>query len=229
MADFAHLRSPSRRTALERGRGIFTVEGALALEALVDSPYPVRAVLVDRRRIGSLGDLVARAGAPVYALAPDAVEALTGFAFHRGVLAVAERPAPVPVEEVVAGARRLLVVEAVNDHENLGGLYRNAAAFGVDAVVCDPTTADPLYRRVVRVSLGHVLRVPTARVGPGGWPGALGDLRAAGFAVLALTPAPDAEPVDRVAADPPDRWAVLVGAEGPGLTAGALAGARSEE
>jgi tRNA G18 (ribose-2'-O)-methylase SpoU len=141
------------------------------------------------------------------------------------VLAVGERPELPSVVDLVARATRLLVLEAVNDHENIGALFRNAAAFGVDGVILDPTTADPLYRRATRVSLGHVLRVPFARVADGGWPDALDDVRAAGFTVLALTPAADADAVGLVASDPPPAVALLVGAEGPGLTAAAMAAA----
>jgi tRNA G18 (ribose-2'-O)-methylase SpoU len=148
---------------------------------------------------------------------------VTGVHFHRGVLAVAERPALPTVAELVADARRVLVLEAVNDHENIGALFRNAAAFGVDGVVLDPTTADPLYRRSTRVSLGHVLRVSFARVGDGGWPGALDELRSLGFTTVALTPAPDAEPLGRLVAGGPERVALVLGAEGPGLTAAAMA------
>jgi tRNA G18 (ribose-2'-O)-methylase SpoU len=151
------------------------------------------------------------------------MEAVSGVHFHRGVLAVAERPELPAVADLVAGARRLLVLEAVNDHENIGALFRNAAAFGVDAVVLDPTTSDPLYRRSTRVSLGHVLRVPFARVPDGGWPAALDELRRAGVTTVALTPSADAEPLGRIVADAPPRVALVLGAEGPGLTSPALA------
>ena len=118
----------------------------------------------------------------------------------------------------------IVVVEGLNDHENLGALFRNAAAFGVGAVLLDPTTADPLYRRSVRVSLGHVLHVPFARVdrrGPSGWPTSV----TAAIEIVALTPAPDAEPIDRLAGRRPDRLALLLGAEGPGLSDAAHAAA----
>jgi tRNA G18 (ribose-2'-O)-methylase SpoU len=113
----------------------------------------------------------------------------------------------------------------VNDYENLGALFRNAVAFGVDAVLLDPTTADPLYRRTTRVSLGHVLRVPFARVDDVAWPGILGDLHGEGMAVLALTPASDAAPFSSAIERLPDRIGVLVGAEGPGLSDAAMAAA----
>jgi tRNA G18 (ribose-2'-O)-methylase SpoU len=126
---------------------------------------------------------------------------------------------------VLDGARRVLVLEGVNDYENLGSLFRNASAFGVDAVLLDPTTADPLYRRATRVSLGHVLRVPFARVEPAAWPTILGELHRDGICVLALTPAADATPLGSVLARVPDRVGVLVGAEGPGLSDAAMAAA----
>jgi tRNA G18 (ribose-2'-O)-methylase SpoU len=136
------------------------------------------------------------------------------------VLAAADRGELPTVEELAASAAcRLLVLEGVNDHENVGALFRNAAAFGVEAVVLDPTTADPLYRRATRVSLGHVLRVPFARAG--GWPGALSDLRRAGWSVAALSPTGD-EPLSSLVADLPPKLALLVGSEGDGLSPSAL-------
>jgi tRNA G18 (ribose-2'-O)-methylase SpoU len=222
LADYAHLREPGRRMGLERERGMFTVEGRLSLEALVASPYEVVSVLVSSAYESRLGDLVPD-HVTVLVLPARAIEAVSGVHFHRGVLAVARRPRLPAVGELVAGARRVLVLEAVNDHENIGSLFRNAAAFGVDAVVLDPTSADPLYRRSTRVSLGHVLRVPFARVEDGDWPEALGAIADAGLELLALTPAPDAEPIGVVVAERPGRVALLLGAEGPGLSEAAMA------
>ena len=149
------------------------------------------------------------------------MKAVTGFDIHRGAVAAADR-LPLPaVAELVARRRRIAILEGINDHENLGVLFRNAAAFGIEAVVLDPTCADPLYRRSVRVSMGHVLRVPFARAER--WPAALTELAGAGFDVVALTPRRDAVPVEEL-----DRYrrhgrvAVLVGSEGPGLSPGAL-------
>ena len=216
LADFRHLREPSRRMAIERSQGLFVVEGHLSVVALLESPMRTRSILVTDAH----ADRYAHAGVPVYALPSREIERLTGVHFHRGVLASADRPALPSVEELAQGARRLLVLEAVNDHENIGALFRNAAAFGVDGVVLDPTAADPLYRRATRVSLGHVLRVPFARAGA--WPEAIRDLRTAGFSVVALDPDGD-EPLARLVADPPRRIALLLGAEGDGLTAAASA------
>lgn len=218
--DYRHLREPSRRMHVERARGIFTLEGALSVEALLASSYRARSILVAAEHAPRLAARF-RTEVTLLSLPAEAMAEITGVRFHRGVLAVAERPRLPTVEELLARSRRLLVLEGVNDHENIGALFRNAAAFGVDAVVLDPATADPLYRRSTRVSLGHVLRVPFARAER--WPHELADLRAHGLAALALTPAADAEPLSRLVAEPPRSWALLVGAEGPGLSAAALA------
>ena len=139
------------------------------------------------------------------------------------MLAVADRAVP-PDPVALAGAARLVaVLEAVNDHENLGALFRNAAALGVDGVLLGPRCADPLYRRSVRVSMGHVLRVPFAEL-PGPWPASLDLLRGAGLRVAALTPAPDAVALASTGLAG-GRVALLLGAEGPGLSDEALAAA----
>lgn len=222
LADYRHLREPNVRARVERDAGIFTVEGWLSLEALTESPYPVRSALVATKHAARAESIV-DPDVPIYAIPESALEHVTGVHFHRGVVGVGERPSARDPEAVLDGARRILVLEGVNDYENLGSLFRNASAFGVDAVLLDPTTADPLYRRSTRVSLGHVLRVPFARVETDRWPSILGDLHRAGVDVLALTPAADAVPLGSVIGDLADRVAVLVGAEGPGLTREAMA------
>jgi tRNA G18 (ribose-2'-O)-methylase SpoU len=230
IADFIGLRD---RTDGRDG-GFFVAEGALVVGQLLASRFPVRAVLVTERGLRALDPDLAEVDAPVYIAPQDLMRTICGFNFHRGALASADRVTG-PDLETVAGhtatafghaagtafghaAGRLLVIEGVNDHENLGALFRNAAAFGVGGVVLDPTTADPLYRRSVRVSMGHVLRVPFTRAPE--WPAAIGQLRDLEFEVLALTPAGDAEDLRATAAAA--RVAVLVGSEGPGLSGGAL-------
>lgn len=204
---------------VERDRGIFTLEGALSVEALLGSRYRTRSILVAEEHVDKMA---ARFGTdvPLFAMPAAAMTELTGVHFHRGVLAVGERPVLPSVADLVAEARTIVVLEAVNDHENIGSIFRNAAAFGVDAVVLDPTTADPLYRRATRVSLGHVLGVPFTRVDA--WPTSLTDLRELGFTTVALTPGEVARPLAALAADPPERVALVLGAEGPGLSGGAL-------
>jgi len=199
-------------------RGIVIAEGVNVVQRLAGSPYPVRAVLGVPDRIAALAPALAAADAPVYSVDKWVLSAVVGFRVTRGVLASADRsPAPDAVH-LAATAKRIAVLEGLNDFENLGSLFRNAAAFGVDAVLLDPRCADPLYRRSVRVSMGHVLRVQFA-VLPGAWPDSLG-LLADGTTTIALTPS-GSVPLRDV--PPPARWAVLLGAEGPGLSPAALA------
>ena len=224
LADYAHLREPSRRMGLERAAGFFTVEGRLSVEALIASPYRVRSILVAEEHVDRVAETLGR-DIVVLAVPSAAMTEVTGVHFHRGVLAVGERGALPAAADLVVGASRILVLEGVNDHENIGALFRNAAAFGVDAVLLDPTSADPLYRRSTRVSLGHVLHVPFARIADPAWPASLDDLRDAGLTTVALTPAAAAEPLCDLVADLPERVALLVGAEGSGLSHEALAAA----
>jgi tRNA G18 (ribose-2'-O)-methylase SpoU len=224
--DYEALNDPERRRAVERRGGFFVVEGTLALEALLGSEFPVRSVLAAARKAEQVRSLVG-GRAPVVVRSDAEVEAVTGFPFHRGVLAAADRRPLPALGEVLRGAELIVVAEGLSDHENVGALFRNAAAFGADAILLDPATADPLYRRSVRVSLGHVLRVPWTRLAAG--PEGLGVLRRRGFELLALTPAPPAEPIDAVARDIAagrPKVALLVGAEGPGLSDAALVASR---
>jgi tRNA G18 (ribose-2'-O)-methylase SpoU len=203
------------------GEGFLVAEGALVIRQLLRSRYPVRSLLLTARGLADLEGDLAAVDAPVYLVDQRAMTSVTGFHFHRGALAAASRRPPVDLDEATDGADLVVVVEGVNDNENLGGLFRNAAAFGAGAVVLDRTSADPLYRRCIRVSMGQALRLPFARVQSA--PEAIGRLRAAGFEVLALTPAPGADDIAGVAPRP--RQALVVGAEGPGLSAAALAAA----
>lgn len=197
-------------------------EGRLALEAVLASPYPLLSVLVLRRRLGTLKSLPLPPGTPVYVADAPVIEAIAGFDVHRGLLALARRLAPAPAEALLAGSRLTVVVEGVNDQENLGTIFRNSAAFGARPVLLDPTCSDPLFRRSVRVSLGHVLRVPFARLEP--WPAALEVLGKSGFVAIALTPEPSAETLeDAAGALHDEKVALLVGAEGPGLSPAVLA------
>ena len=150
--------------------------------------YPVRAVIGVPARIEALRPVLEPLDVAVYSLDKWLLSEVVGFRVTRGVLASATRPAAADPATVLRAARRVAVLEALNDFENLGALFRNAAAFGVDAVLLDPRCADPLYRRSVRVSMGHVLRVPFA-VLPDPWPDSLGRASAR-LHLLALTPGP---------------------------------------
>jgi tRNA G18 (ribose-2'-O)-methylase SpoU len=199
---------------------IVVVEGHVAISRLLRSGLRVRSVLVSPRGERLLAGALAGTTFPTYVAAPEVLRDIVGFDLHRGALAVAERPAPLAVPEALDGAAVACVLEGVNDHENLGAVARSAVALGIDALLLSPDCADPLYRRSVRVSMGHVLVLPTARVAP--WPAALADLRAGGWTVVALTPDRAAPPLAALAPAAGERVAVLLGAEGPGLTAAAL-------
>lgn len=189
------------------------VEGLLAVEQLATSGLRVRSVLVTPAKRDRIP---ASISAPLLVAEPAVLRATVGFDLHRGVVAAADRPPRRDPEQLLDGANRVLATERVNDLENLGALFRAARAFACDAVLLDPETADPLGRRPVRVSMGHVLHVPFARLDP--WPDALDLARRAGLEVVALTPG--GGPLRL-----PSRMALLVGAEGPGLTDRALAAA----
>ena len=224
LSDFRDLARADRRPDRPGGRGLVLAEGTVVVRRLLASPYPPRALLGVARRIEDLAPDLRRPGVPAdvpaYVTDADTMAHVVGFHLNRGVLASADR-APAPdLATLLAGARRVALLEGVNDHENLGALFRNAAALGVDTVLVGPGCADPLYRRSVRVSMGHVLRVPFATVELGA---AVAALRAAGFTLAALTPAGDPSGLAAVAGH--ERLALLLGAEGPGLSAAALAAA----
>jgi tRNA G18 (ribose-2'-O)-methylase SpoU len=219
LVDYVDLADPDLRRRVEADRGFFVAESPLVVRRLLDSGRRVRSVLVTPAQYEALSDALAEAApdAPVY-VAPDAVlRRVVGFHLHRGAVAAADRWSLPEVATVLDGAQRVAVLERVNDHENLGVLFRSAAALGVDGVLLDSECSDPLYRRCVRVSIGHVLRIPWTRVG------SLEEVRGAGFTTFALTPAVDAIPIDRV--DWPERAALLLGAEGSGLSESWLAAA----
>lgn len=204
-------------------RGVVIAEGVNVVARLIGSRYPVRAVFGVPSRIDALRAQLEPLDVPVFVAHKWVLSAVVGFRVTRGVLASASRPAAMDAAELLNTARHVAVLEGLNDFENLGALFRNAAAFGIDAVLLDRRCADPLYRRSVRVSMGHVLRVPFADL-PGEWPASLDLLRGAGLRVAALTPAADAPPLAAAGLDG-TRTALLLGAEGPGLTPEALAAA----
>jgi tRNA G18 (ribose-2'-O)-methylase SpoU len=223
--DFRDLTTADRRPDRPGGRGLVIAEGVVVVQRMLRSPYPVRSLLGVRRRIEALApDLTAyhQQDLPCYVTSAQTMADVVGFHLNRGVLAVADRAPEPDLARLTEDARSLCVLEGVGDHENLGSIFRNAAGLGVDGVLLGPGSADPLYRRAVRVSMGHVLRVPFAHLPD--WPGGLGRLRAAGFRVLALTPSAAAVPL-HAALRNGDRTAVLLGSEGPGLTEEALAAA----
>jgi len=206
-----------------RQAGLFVAEGRLVVRRLLALPrFRMHSVLVTRAACDALQDtLTAVSGPPVLIVSQGLMNEVAGFNFHRGCLALAERPARERLDAAhLATAHRVVVFEQLNNPDNVGGIFRSAAAFGVDLVVIGPGCSDPLYRKSIRTSMAATLQVPF--VDAGAWPDALDVLRDAGFERIALTPAADATPLDEVTRDL-DRVALLVGAEGDGLTDDALA------
>ncbi|MFF5208984.1 TrmH family RNA methyltransferase [Streptosporangium sp. NPDC000396] len=264
LADYANLRDVELRKSLEAEHGLFIAEGEKVIRRAVATGYQVRSVLLTRRWVDSLADLLDGLGDRVYVVDDDVMEKIAGFPVHRGALAAMERRELPTVGEILSGAfrapvsgdlagdgdaerrsgpaadsaggeagltveghrgdagpagrgappRRVLVLEDLVDHGNVGAIFRCAAALGVEAVILSPRCADPLYRRSVKVSMGAVFAIPYARMT--NWYDGLAELRTAGFQTLALTPDQAATPMDRVTMA--DRVALLLGSEGDGLS-----------
>ena len=215
IAAFRAVRDPE----LVRRRGLFIAEGRLVVRrAIEDGRFRVREVLVNEAAFAQLSDALGRLPPQVMVYVCDAavISALTGFNIHRGCLAIVERPAARSVEEVIAGARTVVALEAVANADNVGGVFRNAAAFACDAVVLSPACCDPFYRKAIRTSMGAALRVPFAIASD--WPATIGRIREAGFAIAALTPRGPALALDAFARARPPRLALVAGSEGVGLS-----------
>jgi len=215
--DFRDLNSIDRRPDLPTGKGLVIAEGVLVVQRMLGSRFSPHAFLGTERRLTELAADLGGVRAPFYRATAEVMAEVIGFHLNRGVLGAARRPPELTTAEVLTEARTLAVLEGVNDHENLGSIFRNAAGLGVDGVIFGTGCADPLYRRAVRVSMGHALLVPFARTQR--WPGDLELLRDNGFRLLAMTPDPRADTLaDAMGALAGQKVAVLVGAEGPGLT-----------
>jgi tRNA G18 (ribose-2'-O)-methylase SpoU len=211
LADYRHLKE--RHLNAEGGR--FVAESERVVRRLVESGLTTHSVLLTPARLATLGDALT-GPYPVYVAAQPVLDAIAGFHVHRGCLAIGERPGPAPLPQ---HARAVVVLEDLTDVDNLGALARNAAAFGADALVLSPRCADPFYRKAIRVSLGAVFALPIVRAQR--WPDELDDLRRDGLTVIGAVVEPGASALARFPAPP--RFALLLGAEGPGLSAAARA------
>jgi tRNA G18 (ribose-2'-O)-methylase SpoU len=219
--NFRDLNSIDRRPDLPTGKGLVIAEGVLVVQRMLASRFTPSAFLGNDRRLTELRADLAGNPAPYYRVSAEVMAEAVGFHLNRGVLAAARREPERSVADVVDGARTVAVLEGVNDHENLGAVFRNAAGLDVDAVVFGSGCADPLYRRAVRVSMGHALLVPFARATD--WPRELETLQRNGFRLLAMTPGADAKTLPEAMAEVRgERVAILVGAEGPGLSHAAM-------
>jgi tRNA G18 (ribose-2'-O)-methylase SpoU len=214
LADYVRLTDVKLRTSLEAEHGLFVAEGEKVVRRAFAAGYPPRSLLITERRVAGLTDLLDTWPAPAYVVPEPVAEQVTGFDVHRGVLAAMARRPDRLVGDVLAGARRLVVLEDIVDHGNVGGIFRCAAALGVPGVILSPRCADPLYRRAVKVSMGAVFAIPYARMAD--WYGGLAELREAGFRLLALTPDQSATPIAGTAMG--ERAALLLGTEGDGLS-----------
>ncbi len=223
LTDYRDLTDVALRRVAEPAGGLYIAESAKVLGRALAAGHRPRSVLTQRKWLADAQRLLGEADAPIYLVADDVAEAVTGYAVHRGLLAAMHRPAMRTVADVVAGAHLVVVLDDIVDHTNVGAAFRGAAALGADAVLVGPRCADPLYRRSVRVSMGTVFQVPWTRLPE--WPEASSMLHGAGFHLAALALAADAVPLGAFAARRPDRVALVLGAEGDGLGAAALAAA----
>jgi tRNA G18 (ribose-2'-O)-methylase SpoU len=215
LADYRDLRDVQLRTHLEAEHGLFLAEGEKVVRRAVEAGFEPRSFLMAPRWLDGLADVLATSDAPCYVVSDALAEQVTGFHVHRGALAsLARRPLP-SVDEVLTGARHVLVLEDVVDHTNVGAIFRCGAAFGFDAVLLAPRCADPLYRRSIKVGMGAVFTTPWTRLAD--WYDALPDLSARGFTTVALTLADDAVPLED-AVSGLERVALVLGSEGHGLS-----------
>jgi tRNA G18 (ribose-2'-O)-methylase SpoU len=224
IAPYARVGDP----AWLRNHGLFVAEGRLVARRLFESHrFEVDSVLVTPAALAALQDILPE-DVPAYVAEQALLNSITGFNFHRGCLALVRRPAsadvlPSDVVSPLRGAHRLVALEGIGNPDNIGGIFRTAAAFGVDAVLLDPASGDPLYRKAIRTSMGAALQIPFARLEP--WPEGLDLFKRDGFRIIALTPRADANHINEAAVTLPSRWVLLAGAEGPGLSDAALAAA----
>ncbi|MBD7994108.1 RNA methyltransferase [Arthrobacter sp. Sa2CUA1] len=222
VSDYTRLTDTSLRRLREPAEGMYIAESSKVLRRAIEAGHVPRSFFLADKWLPDLQDVLdAFPDVPAYVGSPAVLEAITGFHLHRGALAAMHRPAPLELGPVLAAARRVAVLEDIVDHTNIGAIFRSAAALGVDAVLVSPQCADPLYRRAIRVSMGTVFQVPWLRLRD--WPGALTDLRQAGFTTAALALEEDSLTLQELGAQRHDRLALVLGTEGDGLSRSTLA------
>ena len=222
VSDYTRLTDVHLRKLREPAEGMYIAESSRVLRRALAAGHQPRSFFLAEKWLEDLRDVLdAHPDVPAFIGKAALLEEITGFHLHRGAMAAMHRPAPVPLPELLAGARRVAVLEDIVDHTNVGAIFRSAAALGIDAVLVSPRCGDPLYRRSVRVSMGTVFQVPWARLDS--WPDDLQVLKDHGFEVAALELTADAQDVDVVAARNPDKLALVLGTEGAGMSAETLA------
>jgi tRNA G18 (ribose-2'-O)-methylase SpoU len=215
LRDFTDLRDVELRTAREPEEGLFLAEGEKTMRRALDAGYELRGVLCTERWLGALEELIADPETPAYVVDDELLAHTTGFPVHRGAIASFRRRDLPTLDDVLGEAGRVLVLEDVEDHTNLGAMFRSAAALGVDAVVLTPRSADPLYRRAIRTSMGGVFAIPWTRAE---WHGLPRLLKEAGFTLVVLTPAAEATPLPDVDVATMPRLALVLGNEADGIS-----------
>jgi len=222
LADYSQLTDVALRRKSEPAGGLYIAESTKVIARALDAGHRPRSVLLQEQWLPDALELLADwPDVPIYVGAASVLEELTGYNLHRGALAAMHRPVLAPVADLIRGARRIVILENIVDHTNVGAIFRSVAGLGADAVLITPRCADPLYRRSVRVSMGTVLQVPWTRLPE--WDEAVPLLHDAGFHLAALALADNAVSLDDFAIDPPERLAIVLGAEGDGLSRQALA------
>uniref|UniRef100_UPI000837FE49 TrmH family RNA methyltransferase n=1 Tax=Pseudoclavibacter helvolus TaxID=255205 RepID=UPI000837FE49 len=220
VADYTGLTDVSLRRKLEPERGLYLAESSKVLRRALDAGHEPRSFFMAEKWLDGLRDVLERYDVPVYVGSDEVLEGITGFHLHRGAMAAMHRPEPLDLESVLAASRRVAILEDIVDHTNVGAIFRSAAALDVDAVLVTPRCADPLYRRAVRVSMGTVFQVPWVRLEH--WTADLQRVKDAGFLTAALALSEDAVTVDELAAQHPEKLALILGTEGQGLSAATL-------
>lgn len=223
LSDYARLTDVALRRVSEPAGGLYIAESPKVIERAIGAGHRPRSFLVLEKWLDTVVPFAGSTDATIFVGEDELLSSLTGFSLHRGALASMHRPVLPPVNELLATATRVVVLEDIVDHTNVGAIFRAAAGLGADAVLISPRCADPLYRRSVRVSMGTVLQVPWTRIPE--WPEARAMLSDAGFHVAALALSDDAIPLDEFANDPPARVALVMGTEGDGLSHEAMVAA----
>ncbi|MFT2816320.1 TrmH family RNA methyltransferase [Leifsonia sp. A12D58] len=224
LSDYSRLTDVALRKVLEPEGGLYIAESSKVITRALAAGHQPRSVLLQEQWLPDIEPLMADwPDVPVYVGEPAVLEKLTGYNLHRGALAAMHRPALAGVEHLITDAKRIVILEDIVDHTNVGAIFRSVAGLGADAVLITPRCADPLYRRSVRVSMGTVLQVPWTRLPE--WSEAAPILHAAGFHLAALALSDTAVTLDEFAANQPERIAIVLGAEGDGLSQQALAAA----
>jgi tRNA G18 (ribose-2'-O)-methylase SpoU len=222
LSDYSKLTDVALRRVLEPAGGLYIAESTKVIGRALAAGHQPRSLLLQEQWVPDVAPLLQDwPDVPVFVGEPKLLEQLTGYNLHRGALAAMHRPPLASVEEIIAGARRIVILEDIVDHTNVGAIFRSVAGLGADAVLITPRCADPLYRRSVRVSMGTVLQVPWTRLPE--WGDAIPILHQAGFHLAALALAEDAVSLDDFAGTTHERLAIVLGAEGDGLSQQALA------